>query len=112
MFNSWPLTTMNYPILTYRTWYTENKHIDIRCNTDGFPLSKLLIVTIKNNLWLDELELLCIWLQPINVSELSYFQPTKIQEYQRNYYLLGLSERLGINQSQLLQLWNYTLQRL
>lgn len=103
---------MAYPILTYRTWYTENKRIEIRCNTEGFPLSKLLIAVTNNNLWIDDVGLLCQWLQPINVSELAHFPVQQLHEYQKNYHLLGLSERLGINQSQLLQLWNYTLQRL
>lgn len=79
---------------------------------EGFPLSKLLILITNTKLNIHSVNLVLRWLQPISLHELAQFPAKPLHEYQRNYNLLGLSERLGINQSQLLQLWNHTIENL
>jgi len=103
---------MTYPILhsdTELKWLYEIITID---TNEGFPLSKLLLMITNTKIDIHDINLVLRWLQPISLIELSQFPAQQLHEYQRNYYLLGLSERLGINQSQLLQLWNHTLEKL
>lgn len=45
-------------------------------------------------------------LSPIDSSILNKYKPQKLKEYQRNYLLLGIAEKLAVNPSQLVQYWN------
>ena len=102
---------MTYPILHSNTelkWLYEIVTTDTH---EGFLLSKILLMIVNTKIDIHDINLVLRWLQPISLVELAQFPAQQLHEYQKNYYLLGLSERLGINQSQLLQLWNYTLQR-
>lgn len=103
---------MTFLIERYNTVYTELYNIETTYTNEGFPLSKLLLLITNSKLGIHNSILILYWLQPISLIELSQFPAQQVHEYQRNYYLIGLAERLGIDQSQLLQLWNHTLQRI
>jgi len=45
-------------------------------------------------------------LEPIDTTELAKYKKISVQEYQRNYLLITLTNALRVDISQLLQYWN------